>query len=66
LWRRSFNSRDRVARLVGGAIITGIALSGGLRTMPGKAFVTTLGAAALFEGIMNRHITEYFNMNKLM
>jgi hypothetical protein len=55
-----------VARLVGGAIITGIALSGGLRTMPGKAFVTTLGAAALFEGIMNRHITEYFNMNKLM
>lgn len=66
MWRRSFNSRDRMARLVGGAIITGIALSGGLRTMPGKAFVTTLGAAALLEGITNRHLTECFNMHKLI
>lgn len=66
MWRRSLNSRDRMARLVGGAIITGIALSGGLRTMPGRAFITTLGAAALFEGITNRHLTEYFNLDKLL
>lgn len=51
-----------MARLVGGAIITGIALSGGLRTVPGKAFVTALGAAALFEGMMNQHVSEYLNM----
>lgn len=65
MWQKSLNNKERLARLIGGGIITGVAVSGGLRTMPGKAFITTLGAAALFEGIVNRHLTDYFKLNKI-
>ena len=54
-----------MARLIGGGIITGIALSGGFKSSMGKVLVTSLGVAALFEGVVNQHLTEYFNLDKL-
>jgi hypothetical protein len=64
MWNRGLNNKERVARLIGGGLITGIALSGGLKTIPGKDFIGTLGAAALFEGIVNEHLMEYLNIRK--
>lgn len=65
MWRKGLNDKERVARLIGGGIITGIALSGGYKSSLGKALITGLGAAALFEGIVNQHLTEYFHLDKM-
>lgn len=65
MWQKKLNNKERMARLIGGSIITGIALSGGFKSTTGKAFVTLLGAAALFEGVVNQHLTDYFDFDKL-
>lgn len=66
MWQKRLNNKERMARLIGGSIITGIALSGGFKSTTGKAFVTLLGAAALFEGVVNQHLTDYFDMDKVL
>lgn len=65
MWRKNLNSKERMARLIGGSIITGIALSGGFKSTTGKAFVTLLGAAALFEGVVNQHLTDFFELERM-
>lgn len=54
------HERERLARLVGGSMIAGIAFTGGFKSQAGRVFVTILGVAALFEGLVNMHLTEYF------
>lgn len=65
MWRKGLNNKERVARLIGGGVITGIALSGGFKSSLGKALVTSLGVAALFEGVVNQHLSDYFSLDKL-
>lgn len=57
------SERERVARLLGGGIITGITLSGGLRNRWGKTLVASLAMVSVFEGIVNTHLIDYFHLN---
>lgn len=66
MWRRRLNNKERMARLISGGMITGISLTGGLRTIPGKLFITTLGVMTLWEGLVNRHLLDYFGLKKLL
>lgn len=59
MFRKGLNERERLTRLIGGAMITGIVLSGGMRSTLGKTFIGLLGAAALMEGVVNQHLTDY-------
>lgn len=61
----ALNDRERVARLIIGGVIMGVAFSGGFKTKFGKSFVTILGAFSLLEGLVNQHLIEYFNIARV-